>query len=64
MSTLVTLPPFEMLLAEDHPGDVRLMREALKETGSRSTSAWRQTAKRPSPSCANRENIPGPPARQ
>jgi two-component system, chemotaxis family, response regulator Rcp1 len=29
-------PTIEMLLVEDNPGDVRLMREAFRETGARS----------------------------
>ena len=35
MSTPVAEQPFEVLLAEDHPGDVRLTREALKGSAVR-----------------------------
>ena len=35
MSTPVAEQPFEVLLAEDHPGDVKLTREALKGSAVR-----------------------------
>jgi hypothetical protein len=35
MSAAVAEQPFEVLLAEDHPGDVKLTREALKGSAVR-----------------------------
>jgi CheY-like chemotaxis protein len=54
------VPPIEILLVEDNPGDVELTREALHDSKVHMRLSWCPTAWRRSPSCGARAYADAP----